>query len=232
MLNLNKIVAFVIIASFLASIPLTLAINNQLVPVTYTIEVDDYYAKPSGTPGGGKTSPGYALTGYKWKTLPLTVRVNPGDQDASFIYAAISASFAAWDAETAAELVESCEVSSSVFLDGPTVDRVNEVVFGSISDANIIAQCTYWYYRATREIVDFEIVFNTRYTWGDATVTGTLMDVQNIATHELGHGFGLADLYDAKWAEQTMYGYGAVGEIKKRSIESGDIAGIEKLYGA
>ncbi len=58
-----------------------------------------------------------------------------------------------------------------------------------------------------------------------------VMDVQNIATHELGHGFGLADLYKEAQSEQTMYGYGSIGETEKRTLESGDIAGIQVLYG-
>lgn len=57
------------------------------------------------------------------------------------------------------------------------------------------------------------------------------MDLQNIATHELGHGFGLADLYESNASEETMYGYSTEGEIKKRSLYSGDIAGIHDLYG-
>ena len=41
----------------------------------------------------------------------------------------------------------------------------------------------------------------------------------------------LADLYFAEASEQTMFGYGAFGETKKRTLESGDIAGITFLYG-
>ena len=51
-----------------------------------------------------------------------------------------------------------------------------------------------------------------------------LMDVQNIATHELGHGFGLSDLYQSKWSEQTMYGYSYEGDTAKRDLASGDIS--------
>ena len=233
MLNLKKIFAAAFIATFLATIPLALSFDCQeLVSVTYTIEVQDYYAKPAGTPGGGgKTSLGYKLTGYKWLTLPLTIKVNPDGLAADFVNSAITASAEAWDAEANAELVDTYQTSTSVTLDGPTADGVNEIVFGPIADSNIIAQCTFWFNRRTKSIVDFEIVFNTYYTWGDATATSGVMDVQNIATHELGHGFGLADLYDAQWSEQTMYGYGDVGETKKRTLESGDIAGIQKLYG-
>jgi hypothetical protein len=37
----------------------------------------------------------------------------------------------------------------------------------------------------------------------------------NIATHELGHGVGLADLYDDQWSEQTMYGYATYGRLRR-----------------
>lgn len=57
------------------------------------------------------------------------------------------------------------------------------------------------------------------------------MDAQNIATHEIGHGAGLGDLYANKDAEQTMYGYSSLGETKKQTLECGDIKGITKLYG-
>ena len=58
------------------------------------------------------------------------------------------------------------------------------------------------------------------------------MDVQNIVTHEFGHGWGLADLYDTSCSEETMYGYSEEGETKKRTLNDGDIAGIQELYGS
>jgi predicted Zn-dependent protease len=57
------------------------------------------------------------------------------------------------------------------------------------------------------------------------------MDLQNIATHELGHGLGLNDLYESAASEETMYGYSTYGEMSKRSLFIGDIAGIHDLYG-
>ncbi|MBA7681586.1 hypothetical protein ES703_89926 [subsurface metagenome] len=66
------------------------------------------------------------------------------------------------------------------------------------------------------------------FDWGIADENK--MDFENIATHELGHAVGLGDLYDSKCSEQTMYGYASNGETKKRTLESGDIAGIQSLY--
>ena len=55
------------------------------------------------------------------------------------------------------------------------------------------------------------------------------MDLQNIATHEFGHAAGLDDYYQCDL--ETMYGYSYYGDIEKRDLYDGDIAGIQKLYG-
>ena len=56
------------------------------------------------------------------------------------------------------------------------------------------------------------------------------MDIENIVTHELGHTFGMGDLYDSNCANETMYGYASEAETNKRTLESGDIEGVSKLY--
>ncbi len=57
------------------------------------------------------------------------------------------------------------------------------------------------------------------------------MDLGGIATHEIGHGIGLADLYTTLCREVTMYGYSTEGEFKKRTLEAGDLRGLWKIYG-
>jgi hypothetical protein len=61
-------------------------------------------------------------------------------------------------------------------------------------------------------------------TSGDSTK----FDVQNIATHEFGHWSYLGHSTNT---EATMYKYSEVGEIKKRSLHSDDLAGLVYLYG-
>ena len=58
------------------------------------------------------------------------------------------------------------------------------------------------------------------------------MDVQNIATHELGHALPLLDLYGGPDSGKTMYGYAEQGETSKRSLAAEDKAGISYLYPA
>ena len=57
------------------------------------------------------------------------------------------------------------------------------------------------------------------------------MDLQNIATHEFGHGLGLGDIYIDDCSEFTMYGYSYNGDTDNRSLEDPDITGLWELYG-
>ena len=112
-----------------------------------------------------------------------------------------------------------------------------------IAEDRVIAVCIVWYIKGgppnQRGIIEFDIMFDDYdYTWGNAGETDeeglgdtSVMDLQNIATYELGHALGLADLYCDEATEQTMYGYGEAGEAKKRTLNTGDIEGIKKLYG-
>ena len=80
-------------------------------------------------------------------------------------------------------------------------------------------------------ITETDMEFDNSKSWSaqPSGVAGRF-DVQNIGTHEAGHTFGLGDMYDPEDSEQTMYGYGATGETKKRTLEWGDQAGIRTLY--
>lgn len=68
--------------------------------------------------------------------------------------------------------------------------------------------------------------------WPTAQISATYdVDVQNIMTHEAGHWLVLGDLYDSIDQYETMYGYAGEYELQKRSLESGDEAGIQSIYG-
>jgi len=114
---------------------------------------------------------------------------------------------------------------------GPTYDGVNIVCAANLGAGGILAQNTFWYTRKGKIVLENDIVFNTYYPWSTTGAPG-YYDVQNIATHELGHSLVLDDLYKSYQAEMTMYGYAAAGETKKRTLEFGDRDGIVKIYGA
>jgi hypothetical protein len=78
--------------------------------------------------------------------------------------------------------------------------------------------------------VESDVVFNTYYTWS-TTGASSAMDLQNIATHEFGHN-GLNDLKAPRDWALTMYAYSGLGETDKQTLGTGDILGIQKLYGS
>lgn len=114
-----------------------------------------------------------------------------------------------------------------------TANGPNEIAWISFAQyglpANAIAVTAVWVFTGTRIIAEVDMAFNNDLPWSADGTAGTY-DAQNIATHEAGHWLMLGDLYNKPAKEQTMYGYGALGETKKRDLESGDIAGILAIY--
>ena len=113
--------------------------------------------------------------------------------------------------------------------DSSKLDGANTLVWGDYPTEGVIAVTILWYNVKTKEILEFDIVFDTDYVWSLDGEPGK-MDLQNIATHELGHGLGLDDLTQSKASEETMYAYSDYGEVKKRDLYLGDQEGITKLY--
>ncbi len=109
-------------------------------------------------------------------------------------------------------------------------DGKNSIVFGYYLYPGVIAVTSTWYYSNTGQILEFDMLLNSAYRWGDATVTPGVMDLQNIATHELGHSIGMNDIYDGACDNVTMYGYSNYGDTNKRTLETADITGLLTLY--
>lgn len=234
-----------IVSAFVPFIAITFARKPDNVPPLLEKQVFIHYKKGHAKPpwAGGKPpkeddhSDHYALLGkgVMWKSTVSYV-INPTNPDGltqAFIESAITASSSEWDSHTSYYLFGSYTIDSTATWDPDEPDYINELVFGDYSKEGVIAVTVTWGYfsgpPSTRRIVEFDIMFDTDYTWGDATLDNTVMDLQNIATHELGHGIGLADIYDCEL--ETMYGYSYYGDIEKRDLHTGDISGLQKLYG-
>ena len=237
MTKLNKIFALVLIISFIsaAALPLlALATQPDIVQITHEIKLGENNAKPEspGKPKPTPTSPDYKISIRRAKTdIPVTLTVytdNPEDIGSFEFVTAITYAANEWDSHTSANLVNSIiEVSSGSTI--VTYNGENAVFFADLN-TGIIAMASYWYNRATKEIVECDIQFNIDFVWG-TDESPTVMDLQNIATHELGHFFNLADIYDTTKDYLTMYGYSDYGDTEKRTLDAGDIAGIQKVFG-
>ena len=175
----------------------------------------------------------YGKTYLKWTTLPVKYVINPVNPvqtlDETFVTSAVGTSAETWDAATGQEIMNGYTVDNTVVYG--VQDYKNAITFGNYPTAGVIAVTAVWYNPATKAIVEFDVMFDTDWTWGDAALDSAKMDLQNIATHELGHGVGLADVYDSVCSLVTMYGYSDYGEIIKRTLEQQDITGLQTIYG-
>ena len=212
---------------------------KPLEKVTF-IHYKDGSAKIAGSAGKAPTC--YKLLGVKWNSLPVGYVINPGSSDpinVGFVTDAIAGSAKTWDIATSKKLFNDftpAMIDYTATYDDTVedVDYRNEYVFGPISSTNVIAVTNIWYTRFGKQIVDYDVMFNTYYTWKNCNLESCAhaMDLQNIATHETGHGLGLGDIYTNSCSAVTMYGYSRYGETAKRSLESADIMGLQRLYGA
>lgn len=178
----------------------------------------------------------YLLLGFQWPNTPVTINIDFSGSELNPAEAIldITASANAWDDALGTEIDlfnDEIAIIDDGSWDNRAPDFKNELVFGKYK-RGVIAVAIVWYDSATNYIVEFDIMFNTRFTWSISDdCDSDKMDLWNIATHELGHGLGLGDLYDLDNSEETMYGYSDYGDIEKRDLDEGDKAGIQELYG-
>ena len=161
--------------------------------------------------------------------FPVAYRItaNPPINADAFI-GAIQRSFNAWQGVGNATI--SFQYAGTTGAKEPAYDGKNNVIMGTKITGNDVVGQSYIYYSVNSgEILDVDIVLNSSYAWATDGSRGK-MDVQNTATHEIGHLCGLDDLYANEDSEKTMYGYIDYGETKKRTLDPDDMAGLAALY--
>ncbi len=171
----------------------------------------------------------------KWSdsSLPVKYNINPdgsGLPENDVINAIVNA-FNEWSKPD-------CTYASSKYIgktdsnEASPSDFVNNLFFitgkwpAELGGYGTIAVCTPATY-SDGYIKDADIRFNAAdFIWSVSGEKGK-MDIQNIATHEIGHLFGLDHtmVFGA-----TMYPYSGPAETRERTIEEDDINGICYLY--
>lgn len=197
-----------------------------------------HYRKDSARPapeepkGGKGACFGYLVSGAKLKVTEAYL-INPTGSNLSdsFVQQAIDKGVAEWEKYGGAGIFGT---SSLDFTVNTGFDEKNVIILKPFEN-NLIAVTNYWGYfdgePATREIIEWDITLNSNKQFGDSTISGnSVIDLQNLITHELGHAAGMADLYSNSCYAETMFGYTGYGEISKRDLGNGDIQGIRKLY--
>ena len=191
--------------------------------------VDHGYSSPPWYPPEEETDR------YKWgpklhwasTDLPVEVTVyTPGAPTGA--YAAVTPAFEEWEDYT----INIWTVNKNDADDPPGAvrDEGNTISWGEIDGSGgIIAITYYWYWVNTKELVEFDIIFDIADLWG--TGSGDFFDIQNVATHEIGHTLVLSDLRSPKDGALTMHAYTWWGDTMKSTLGSGDISGVQAIYG-
>jgi len=225
------IVSFALATLFLTIAGIGIARNNKASPPTIEKLTFVHYEIPrhNSPPPWDETEDDFRLIagGIRWFET-ISYEVNPAESGlgSGDVLSTLTTSSETWDAETGFELFASPSLTE---YDSIGYDGTNRIIWGAL-DPGVIAVTYLWYIPRTKEIVEFDMVFNTSYTWSTAGASDA-MDLQNIATHEFGHN-GLSDLRPPKDWALTMYAYSSLGETDKRTLGTGDILGIQELYGA
>ncbi|MGB9600214.1 MAG: matrixin family metalloprotease [Myxococcota bacterium] len=184
----------------------------------------------------------YGETHWLKADMPVKYSINElGSADISgdSEFTAINNAFASWTGVNCGSYMVDLSVNylgktsnRATFFDGKnTIDFVeNKSEWPPEAGAQAIA-FTVPSIREDGIIVEADLRFNgVNYTWSTSGSYGR-MDVETIALHELGHFFGLADLYDnysCYTIRAVMCGYGDTGT--KRTLKQDDKDGICYLY--
>jgi matrixin len=169
----------------------------------------------------------YVLSGPAWIQRPVPYVVNPVNLDlpVAAIDPAVRAGADVWSQQTNASFSFAYSGDSTQTSTG--YDGSNLVVFRNASSGSAIAT-TYWWSTGSG-LVDADIVF-----WDGAFTffTGTTgcsagFYIEDIAAHEFGHALGLGH---STLTSATMYPSTAACDMRNRTLDADDIAGVTALY--
>jgi hypothetical protein len=170
----------------------------------------------------------YVLNGPRWATNQVPYYINPANLDvsANAAEAAVQAGLATWGSQSNANF--------SFYYMGRTTGTTmanngkNEIFFRNASAGSMTAE-THWWYDSNNHLVDADIVFydgGFKFFTGSSGCSGGVY-IEDVAAHESGHALGLGH---SSVTTATMYPSMGWCSTSQRSLDSDDLAGVEKLY--
>jgi hypothetical protein len=190
----------------------------------------DRCAVPLAEGASWKTSRGYFINAANQQQLSPV-----------FLETAVARALRKWNCALEDRLVIGPLLGVRSNLDGNAIqvdypDGVNEIGLGTITGrpGTLAFTVLYGIFSGPveeRELTNFKMIFDqSKYRFGDASVSAGVIDFESTATHEAGHVFGLDDIYLDECSDVTMFATSSPDETKKRTLEQSDIAGLREIY--
>ena len=95
----------------------------------------------------------------------------------------------------------------------------------------VLASAAACFNTASKDISGFRMAFDMDEPWA-TDGNASSVDIQGVATHEMGHVVGIDHTNAPASACLTMYKFSSLGETQKRTLGLGDKLGMDALYGS
>lgn len=179
--------------------------------------------------GDGSYAYSFLTSGVKWKTFPVTFAIDATNSHMDINQAknAIRQVFAVYDARISPGITNFRESSTYSSAQIKVSWRFMDGQYGRLGFTS------YSYRLDTKAMISASVTFDSGDRYFVSSIDrcsgfGSIFDLQNIATHEVGHAMNLGHVSDRL---QSMYPTSYAGETLKRSLGNGDKLGIKILYG-
>ena len=211
-----------------------------------TLTFTDFAVQPGPSPAANCGDSGvYLISALHWASFPVTYTIDASSSgiDPSAAAQAVISALDVWDTVPFPhqQFFSEAAVGATPRLSITWVPA-SQWPFGGAEHGLAVTILTYNVF--TKEIVHASILFNGGISWGILSGTvcfgpniGTTFDIQDAATHEIGHVLGLhhpcnlqTGVCNPDTFPLTMCSCASFGETYKRTLATGDILGVEALY--
>ena len=199
----------------------------ELEGYAFVLRAKGHSSNGANAAGKGKpTRACYSLIGFPAWTSAEAWKVNAGNAEVSTMLSDMQAGVAAWESASGADIFGTGSSDNTVHA-SPSADGRNVVEFGNAGGGSTVAVTYVWGSRRVA-IYEWDMIFGDSWGWSDGG-SSTTFDFLSVAMHEIGHAAGL-DHPANTCTQETMYAYVDFGQTHQRTLNDGDVAGINTLY--